>query len=348
MAQNHGPVPLDQIAAALGATIVGAAEGLISRPVPAGVPDPEGITFASSPKHLALALGGPIGAILTPRGTGPQTAVTLEVDDPRASFMGVLMMFDSRPKGVPGIHPTAVVHPTARVSASASLGAYVVVEEEAEVGDEVHIHPHCVVGARTKVGEGSLLFPNVTLYHDVLVGSRCILHSGAVIGADGFGFAFAGGRQIKIPQVGRVVIGDDVEIGANSCVDRATCGDTLIASGVKLDNLVMVGHNTKVGSHTVMASQTGISGSVTIGERCVFGGQAGVGDHAVLEDDVILGGQTGVTGKVASGTYLGSPGIPISTAMRAVATYRRLPEMMETLRRLERELEALRSGPDHK
>ncbi len=198
------------------------------------------------------------------------------------------------------------------------------------------MYPFAYIGEGCELGEGTVVYPHAVLYRDVTTGRRCRIHAGAVLGADGFGYVWDGQRRVKIPQVGRVVLGDDVEIGANSAVDRATAGETRIGSGTKLDNLVQIGHNVRIGEHTVAAAQTGVSGSTTIGNRVTIAGQVAFSDHVEVCDDVVLGGRTAVIQNIREpGEYLGFPARPLGEAMRALSLATKLPELAARLRRLE-------------
>jgi len=252
------------------------------------------------------------------------------------------LLLDRRPIAA-GIHPTAVVAPLARVAGSASIGPYAVIGEDAHVGEETQIGAHCVIGAGCWVGESCRLHPRVTLYHHVRIGHRVEIHAGAVIGADGFGYAFGEGRQWKFPQVGIVEIGDDVEIGANTAIDRGSLDDTRIAEGVKLDNLVHIGHNCQIGAHTVVAAQVGFSGSCIVGKNVVIGGQAGFGERCELEDGTVIGGQSGVLGgkTIRRGqTVWGTPARTLEKFKEQYAFYGRLPELAARIKKLEAQLGA--------
>jgi UDP-3-O-[3-hydroxymyristoyl] glucosamine N-acyltransferase len=233
-----------------------------------------------------------------------------------------------------------LIAPLARVGADVSIGAYTVVGEDVHIGEGTQIGAHCVIGAGCWIGENCRLHPHVTLYAGMRLGSRVEIHSGAVVGADGFGYAFDGERYWKFPQAGIVEIGDDVEIGANTTVDRGSLDDTRIGEGVKLDNLVHVGHNVQIGAHTVIAAQTGISGSCKLGHHVVCGGQVGMGEHCTLEDRVIAGGQSGIlNGKtIWSGeTVWGTPARPLAKFKEQYAWFARLPELGERVKKLEGE-----------
>ena len=212
-----------------------------------------------------------------------------------------------------------------------------------EIGDNTVVHPHVTIEAGAKVGNDCIIYANVTIYHDCRIGNRCILHAGSVIGADGFGFAPTPEGYEKIPQIGIVVLEDDVEVGANTCIDRATMGATIIHRGVKLDNLIQIAHNDEIGSHTVMASQVGIAGSTKVGEWCMFGGQVGISGHIHIGDKVVFGAQSGVPSSVKSGQRLiGAPPMEEKAFFRSQAIIRKLPDMYFELSALRKELNELK------
>lgn len=332
---------LGELAAQLGGELHGPPDLKILRPVSADADDPYGIAFAESADYLQKAEASGVGALILPRSL-QSTKPTIYVDHPRLVF-GALLAECDRPLPIaPGIHPTAVVAEGAEVDATASVGAYAVVERGARIGASARVYPFAYVGENCLVGAGSVLYPHAVLYKDVTVGARCIVHAGAVIGADGFGFLWDGQRRVKVPHAGGVELGDHVEIGANTTVDRSMTGVTRVGTGTKLDNLVQIGHNCTIGEHTVMASFVGISGSSRIGSRCVFGGQAALSDHVTVGDDITFGGRTGASQDVLEpGAYFGTPARPVGEAMRAFALAPRLPELFQRLRKLEKALERL-------
>ncbi len=327
---------LGEIASVTGCGLHGPADLLIRRPVPAGDPCEEGITFATSASFLELALSGPVGAVICGSvPEGQEGRAFLVSDDPRRAFGTVLGMFERRLPFAPGIHATAVME-GATLGEGVAIGAYSVVCDGAEIGDGAVVHPFCFVGPRCVVGAGTVLQPRVTLVQDVILGRGCLVHSGAVLGADGFGFAWDGTRQAKIPQVGAVTIGDNVEIGANCTIDRATCGSTLVRDGVKLDDMVHIGHNSVVGDHTVIAAQTGLSGSVTVGRQVMMGGQSGVADHVRVVDKALIGARCAVFSDIDEpGDYLGGPAMRAKAFIRMSALMRRLPEFFDRLKKVE-------------
>lgn len=242
-----------------------------------------------------------------------------------------------------GIDPLASIASNAKIGKNVYIGPFACIEEGAIIGDNTYIHPHVTVGCNAKVGNNTILYPHVTIYHDCRIGNNCILHAGSVVGADGFGFAPSPEGYEKIPQIGIAILEDDVEIGANTCIDRATMGATIIHKGTKLDNLVQIAHNVEVGSHTVMASQAGVAGSAKIGEWCMFGGQVGVAGHIKVGDHVTVGAQSGIPGNTKSGsTLMGYPAIDPKQFARSAAIYKKLPDMYTELGRLQKEIEELK------
>jgi UDP-3-O-[3-hydroxymyristoyl] glucosamine N-acyltransferase len=258
--------------------------------------------------------------------------------NPYYAFACTVELFNPQERPEPGISPVAVVHAGATLGKDVSIGPFAVVEEGAVVGDRAIIMAGVYVGKRASVGDDSLLYPRVTLYHGVRVGKRAILHSGCVIGSDGFGFAPSEKGFRKIPQIGTVEVDDDVEIGANTTIDRATLGVTRIGRGTKLDNLIQVGHNVDIGSDTVVASQTGISGSCKVGSRVMIGGQVGLAGHLEIGDGVMLGAKSGVAASISAKeaqVWSGIPAMPHRTWLRVAMLMSSLPELFRRVKRLE-------------
>jgi UDP-3-O-[3-hydroxymyristoyl] glucosamine N-acyltransferase len=263
----------------------------------------------------------------------------IRVSSPRTALIRVLELFypETRKRG--GVESGAFVSPAAELGSDVFVGAGATVEAGARVGDRCQLLGHAFVGEGVVIGDDTVVYPNVTLYPGVRIGSRVRIHGGTVIGSDGFGFdRGADGVQHKIPQVGSVEIGDDVEIGANCAVDRATLGVTRIGDGTKIDNLVQIGHNCTIGKHCCLIGQVGLSGSVTLGDCCVLAGQAGVADHVRIADNAVVGAQAGVHRDLPPGNWLGSPAIPAEEAYRVYTALSRLPEMRRSLHALERRL----------
>ena len=307
---------------------------------------PRALTFLANPKYTHYIYETKASIVLVNKDFIPEgeiTATLIKVDNAYESLAKLMTLYEmSKPKKT-GIDPLASVAANARIGENVYIGPFACIEEGAVIGDNAYIHPHVTVGCNAKVGNGTILYPHVTVYHDCRIGNQCIIHAGAVIGADGFGFAPSAEGYEKIPQIGITIIEDQVEIGANTCVDRATMGATIVHKGTKLDNLIQIAHNVEVGSHTVMASQVGIAGSAKIGEWCMFGGQVGVAGHIQIGDHVNVGAQSGIPGNTKSGSSLmGYPAIEPKQLARSSAVFKKLPEMYSELGRLQKELEELK------
>ncbi|MCL2596172.1 MAG: UDP-3-O-(3-hydroxymyristoyl)glucosamine N-acyltransferase [Paludibacter sp.] len=243
-----------------------------------------------------------------------------------------------------GISQLAFVAPSAKIGKNAYIEPFVVINDGAEIGDNAKIYARGTIGQNVKIGDNATIFSGVTIYKDCVIGNNCVFHSGVIIGADGFGFApTENGSYKKIPQLGNVVIEDDVEIGANSTVDRATMGSTIIRRGVKLDNLVQIAHNAEIGENTVIAAQSGIAGSTKLGKNCMLAGQVGVAGHLIIADGTILGAQTGVAGsiKTPNTPHQGTPAVPVNIFRRSSVVYKSLPELQNTVFKLEKRIKEL-------
>jgi UDP-3-O-[3-hydroxymyristoyl] glucosamine N-acyltransferase len=307
----------------------------VAAPERAGTRD---LIYVDAAKHTSRAASSAAICVIASEGIALPGKTVLRSSHPKVSFAKAGALLVDRPPIATGIHPTVIVAPLARVAPTASIGPYAVIGEDAHIGVGTQIGAHTVIGAGCWIGENCRIHPRVTLYAGVRIGHRVEIHSGAVLGADGFGYTFGEGKYWKFPQTGILEIGDDVEIGANTTIDRGSLDDTRIAEGVKLDNLVHVGHNVKIGAHTVIAAQTGISGSSTLGHHVVVGGQVGIADHCSLEDGAIAGAQAGIpTGKtIRSGqTVWGTPAREIGKFKEIYVWYARLPELAARIRELE-------------
>jgi UDP-3-O-[3-hydroxymyristoyl] glucosamine N-acyltransferase len=327
-----------ELAEALGLQLEGDGNVLlrgVAAPERAG---PHDLIYLDAEKYAARARASAALCAIVSEATPLAGKTLLRCTKPKASFARAAELLLERPLIAAGIHATAVIAASARISRGAAVGPYAVVEEDTFLGEGAQVGAHCVVGRGSWIGNGCRLHPRVTLYPGVRLGDRVEVHAGAVLGADGFGYAYSDGRYWKFPQIGIVEIGDDVEIGANATIDRGSLGDTRIGNGVKLDNLVHVAHNVEIGAHTVIAAQTGISGSCVLGHHVVVGGQVGMGEHCTLEDGAIAGGQAGIlNGKtIRSGqTVWGTPARPLEKFKEQYAWLGRLPNLAERLRRLE-------------
>lgn len=308
---------------------------------------PSDLSFAANQKAAEAAKSSQAGCLLAPLSfdaSGPWSLI--RVEDPRSAFAQVLAALYPKIQRAPGIHSTAIIAASANVAPGCFIGAYVTIGEHTRLGPSCFIGSGCAIGDRVSIGENTTLDPNVTVYDDVRIGARVILHSGCVLGADGFGFTLANDHYQKFPQVGTVEIGDDVEIGANSCVDRAALGVTRIGQGTKLDNLVHVAHNCNIGKHVVVAAQTGFSGSIVVGDYAVIGGQAGIGEKAKIEAKAVVGGKAGIlTGqRVRAGEPVwGIPARPLRQHLKGLAHVARLSEYRDQLSELKRKIAALES-----
>jgi UDP-3-O-[3-hydroxymyristoyl] glucosamine N-acyltransferase len=308
---------------------------------------PHALVMVADARRLPQAEASTAGALLVGVGAPQTRKPALRARNVRAAFARVLAALAPVTRPAPGIHASAVVAPDARVNTEATLGPYVVVSSGGVVGARTVIGAGAVIGARVRIGADCLIHPHVTLYPDCVLGDRVILHSGVVIGSDGFGYAADEGVHVKIPHLGRVVIEDDVEIGANTTIDRGTLGETRIGRGTKIDNLVQVAHNVTVGPHSIIVAQAGISGSATIGEGALLAGQAGVRDHVTVGAGAVVLGRAGVTKHVPPGaTVSGYPAREHRAALRLEAAVGRLPEVLRRLEALEARLASEPSGGD--
>ena len=281
-------------------------------------------------------------ALVVPAGARAPGRPLVRLAEPRRAFIALLAFFASDEARGPGVDPRACVDPSAELGEGAWVGPGAVVEAGARLGARARVHSLAVVGEGARVGDDTVLFPGVVLYPGVTVGRRVRIHAGSVIGSDGFGYERgADGVQRKVPQIGTVEIADDVEIGANSCVDRATVGATRIGAGTKIDNLVQVGHNTQVGEHSCVIGQAGLSGSVKVGRFCVLAGQCGIADHVTLAEGTVVGAQAGVHRDIGPGIWHGAPALPAKDARRVFPIVARLPELLHRLRELEEKVAAL-------
>lgn len=274
-------------------------------------------------------------------------ATLIRVDNAYEAFASLLRLVDqSRPRKM-GIHPTAVIESTAKIGTDVYIGPYSYIGENCTIGDGCSVYPHVYIGDNTRLGINCTLYPGVTIYHDCVVGQECIIHAGSVIGSDGFGFAPQSENEyMKIPQLGNVILEDYVEIGANVTIDRATMGSTIIHKGVKLDNLIQIGHNVEVGENTVMAAQTGIAGSTKVGRNCMFGGQVGIAGHIRIANGSKIGAQGGILGhiKEENTAVIGSPAFEIRQFMKSSVVFKKLPDLKTKVDKLEKEMESLKKG----
>ena len=303
---------------------------------------PHDLIYVEKAKHAGRAEASAALCVIASENLALKGKTILRSAQPKLAFAKAAALIVEQAPIATGIHPTAVVAPLAKVSTNAGIGPFAVIGEDAHVGEGTQIGAHSVIGAGCWIGDHCRIHPRVTLYARVRIGHRVEIHSGAVIGADGFGYAQGEGRYWKFPQAGIVEIADDVEIGANTTIDRGSLDDTRIAEGVKLDNLVHIAHNCQIGAHTVMAAQVGLSGSCEFGKHVVVGGQAGFGEQCYLEDGAVIGGQSGVLGGkiIRSGqTVWGTPARPLEKFKEQFAWLARLPDLAARIKQLEAKLE---------
>lgn len=330
-----------ELAKFLGAKLVGDPHVRIS-----GVANPESaresdVIYVDAPKFAERAKSSAARCAIAHAGVQIAGKTILENRDPKLAFAKAAGWLLPKARPAPGFHPTALVASTARLANDIHVGPYVVIEDDVEVGGGSAIEAFCFLGMGCRIGENSWLHPRVTLYPGARLGDEVEIHSGTVIGSDGFGYVFGDGKHWKFPQLGGVEIGNEVEIGANTTVDRGSLETTRIAEGTKIDNLVQIAHNVEIGPHTVVAAQTGISGSSKLGERVIVGGQVGIADHCTLEDDAIAGAQAGIpSGKtIRRGQMVwGTPARPIEKFKHQYGWFSRLPELAARVRRLEEEM----------
>lgn len=307
---------------------------------------PGTLTFLSNPKYEPYLYTTQASIVLINTDFVPSKPVgvtLIKVANAYASLAILLSMVNSAKPQKMGVEAPSFVSPSATIGNNLYVGAFAYIGEKAVVADHVKIYPQVYIGDHVEIGEGTVLYPGVKVYEGCKIGKNCVIHAGAVIGADGFGFAPEGEEYKKIPQMGIVVVEDNVEIGANTTIDRAVMGATRIGRGVKLDNLIQIAHNVQIGENTVMASQVGISGSTKVGSHCMLGGQVGLGGHIVIGDNTNIGAQSGIISNVEDGqNIIGSPAIPVRNFFRSSAVFSKLPDMYKQISKLQKELDSLK------
>ena len=303
---------------------------------------PKALTFLSNLKYSSHLYSSNAGAVLVSNDFVPSKPVNvtlIRVPDPYAALAQLMRMVDELTRQRPqGVEQPSFVAEGVEVPQDAYIGAFAYVAKGVKLGQRVQIYPQAYIGANVEIDDDTIIYPGAKIYHGCKIGKRCIVHSGAVIGADGFGFApMADGRYSKIPQLGNVVIADDVEVGANTTIDRATMGHTIISQGAKLDNLIQVAHNVEIGSNTVMASQVGVAGSSKVGSNCMIGGQVGIAGHISVGDKVTIGAQSGIPSSVPSDkTIMGYPAIESHQWLRQNVYLKRLPDIFNRITEIEK------------
>jgi UDP-3-O-[3-hydroxymyristoyl] glucosamine N-acyltransferase len=321
-------ITASELAARLGLRLRGNVNRQITAAAALEDAGPDDLTFISAPKYFEAGLNSNAGCFIASSDFPAASDRTIiESQQPRAHFAQALALLYPAAPIHPGIHPTAVIHASALIPPSAEIGPFVAIGSNTVIGARVRIGPSTAIGNDTSIGDDSLIHARVSIFDRVSIGARAVIHSGVVIGADGFGFELAGAAYRKVPQVGRIEIGSDVEIGANCCIDRATLGVTVIGDGAKLDNMVHIAHNCNIGRHVLIVAQTGLAGGVTVGDYAVIGGQVGVGDKARIEAKAVIGSGAGIlSSKIvrAGEPVWGTPARPLRQYLRQLATLARL------------------------
>ena len=333
---------LKELAEWVGGTVVGDGEVEITGASSIEEARAGEITFVASPKYLPkLGETKASAIIVSPEVTRADKSL-LCVTNPHLAFAKIVGLFFYKPYQPKGIDAKAWISPTAQLGKDLTVYPFVYIGDRCRIGDRVTLHPGVFIGEDSSIGEESVIYPNASLYSGTVIGKRVILHSGVVVGSDGFGYVKDGKKNVKIPQVGSVEIEDDVEIGANTTIDRAALGKTIIRRGVKIDNLVQVAHNVVIGEDSIIVAQVGISGSTKIGSNVILAGQVGVVDHVEIGDNVMVGAQSGVPYDLAPNQgYTGSPALPHREFLRAISVFPKLPEMRKTLLDIEKRLKEL-------
>jgi len=337
---------LAELIARFGGEVLGDASVRIRQVAPLDAAGPGQLTFLANLRYeRQLAVTRASALIVGPDARDASALPRIVCANPYAFYAKVSALINPRARPNAGIDSRAAVDPRATVAKSAFVGAFAIIEAGASVAEGAEIHPGCYVGRDASIGRDCILNPGVTVYHQCVIGERAVVHSGAVIGADGFGMAMEDGKWLKIPQIGRVVIGDDVEIGANTTIDRGAMGDTVIEDGVKMDNQIQVGHNCRIGAHTAIAGCVGIAGSTRVGKYCRLGGSAMIGGHLEIADNVEISGGTTVAKSILSpGTYTSV--FPVSAHdewLRNASLLRHLRDMRDRIRKLEEQLKGAQS-----
>ncbi|MBC7328469.1 UDP-3-O-(3-hydroxymyristoyl)glucosamine N-acyltransferase [bacterium] len=338
------PFTLKEIAKHLDGSLKGDPHTIIYRFAPLEKAKEGDLSFVDNEKLLSLAENSKASALILKEGWETKKNAVY-VQNPRLALAKILQLFSHRRKPLAGVHPTAILEEGVKLGKDVSIGAYTYISSNVHIGDGTIIYPLCYIGENSKIGKNVTIYAGVVIYDDVEIGDNCIIHSGTVIGADGFGYVKDGDKNVKIPHIGKVIIEEDVEIGANTTIDRATMGETRIGRGTKIDNLVQIAHNVEIGENSIIVAQVGISGSVKIGKNVTLAGQAGIADHLEIGDGATIAAQAGVIGNVpANSVYSGYPARPHSQQMRILALLQRLPELVKSVEELKEKINQLEKG----
>jgi UDP-3-O-[3-hydroxymyristoyl] glucosamine N-acyltransferase len=331
---------LQELATIAGGELLGDPNQKITGAASLAEATPGEITFFADPRYISLLRKTRASAAFVPLDFSEATATAqIRVENPAKAFEQVVLKLAPRPiVFAPGVHSTAMVNSSAKLGARVSIQPYVVIEAGAQIGDDTVVGAASYIGHETVIGPSCMIYPRVTIRERTCIGSRVIIHSGAVIGADGFGFELVDGQHKKIQQIGIVQIDDDVEIGANTTIDRARFGRTWIQEGVKIDNLVQVAHNVVIGKHSVIVAQSGISGSTRVGERVTMAGQVGIVGHVEIGDGTVIAAQSGVSKDIRGGVWFGYPAVPLAEAKQQIAWVHRLGKLISRVKAIEKKL----------
>lgn len=309
---------------------------------------PGAISFLSNPKYTHYIYDTESSIVLVDKSVElekPTKATLIKVDNAYECVAKLLQLYESMKPKKTGIDSLAFISPSAKIGENVYIGAFAYIGDNVVIGDGCQIYPNVVICENANVGNDCLFYPNVTIYHDCHVGNRVTLHAGSVVGSDGFGFAPSENGYDKIPQIGIVTIEDDVEIGANTCIDRSTMGSTFVRKGVKLDNLVQIAHNTDIGANTVMSAQVGVAGSTKVGQWCMFGGQVGIAGHITIGNKVFLGAQSGVPSSLKDDqTLIGTPPMEKLPYFKSQAIFQKLPDLYKQIQKLQKEVDELKKS----
>jgi UDP-3-O-[3-hydroxymyristoyl] glucosamine N-acyltransferase len=315
---------------------------------------PGTLAFLANPKYTHHLYTTKASIVLVNRDfvlDKPVEATLILVDNAYESFASLLDLYAQSKPRKSGIHPTAIISPSAQVGENAYIGAYAVIEDGAVIGNNVSIYPHVYVGDKVRIGNDCTFYSGVKIYEECVLGNRITIHAGTIIGADGFGFAPQNDHQYKkVPQIGNVLIEDDVEIGANTCVDRSTMGSTIIRRGVKLDNLIQIAHNVEIGKNTVIAGSTAVAGSTKVGSDCMIGGHVSISGHISIANGTKIGGKAGVNSSIEkeNQTLIGAPAIPFVNFMKSSVLFNKFPQIYQQINKMEKELAELKKTVENK
>ena len=338
----------EQIAGILGGIVEGNPQATVNGLAKIEEGQPGALSFLSNPKYeeyiyVTLSSICIVNKTFTPIKEIPTTLTLVKVDDAYACFAKLLEVYSQMSKKSPKIENPSFISDTALVGEGLYLGAFAYIGENAKIGNNVSIYPNAYIGDNVEIGEGSIIHPGASIYTDCKIGKNCIIHAGVIIGADGFGFVpDANGEYQKVPQIGNVILEDNVEVGSNSTIDRATMGSTIIRKGVKIDNLCQIAHNVEIGKNTAMAAQVGIAGSAKIGENVMIGGQAGISGHLFIADGAKIVAQSGIPSSVKKAdTLMGSPGIPLEDFKKSYYGFRKLPFILNKISEMDKKIKEL-------